>query len=76
MVHVPKPSRLTVLLVTLQMLVVSDVKVTVSPEDAVAVRVNGEALINRSGNGLNAMVCASSDPEVTLKLRATGAAGA
>ncbi len=76
MVQVPRPSRFTVRLVTPQMLVVSDVKVTVNPEDAVAVRLNGEALISRSGKGLNVIVCASSDPEVTLKLRATGAAGA
>ena len=71
MVQVPTATRVTVVPVILQMEAVVEVKVTGSPEDAVAVGVKGALPSARLARLPNAMVWL---PGVTVKLRLTAGA--
>ena len=71
--HWPTATSVTVLPDTVQVVVVSDTKLTARPDDAVAVTVNGGVPILWLANRENVMVCASF---VTGKLCVTGVAGA
>jgi hypothetical protein len=71
-VHVPTPTIVTVLTDTVQTAVVSELNVTVNPELATALTVNGTSPNTLSGSGLKVIVC---DCDATVKLRETCGAG-
>ena len=60
---------------TVQTAAVVDAKLTVRPDEAVAVTVNGAVPSTRFDKAANVIVCGNR-PAVTWKLRVTGGAGA
>lgn len=73
MMHRPTATSVTVSPETVQIGVVVDVNLTLSPDEAVAVIAKGAVPNGWFANGANVMVCANF---VTWKLCVTGAAGA
>jgi hypothetical protein len=67
MVHVPIASRETILLLTVQMVVLCDEKFTDNPEDAVALIAKGGVSSGWPANGPKLIVCV----DCTVKLRVT-----
>ena len=66
MVHVPAATTVTVLPLTVQMVVVVEVNVTGSPDDAVALIVNGATPSVTLAIAGNVMVCVAPEEIVTL----------